>query len=64
MKALIVADVQNDFMADGSLPMKESDQIIPIINNILSDFELARKIGIQLIICLLFLNIMEKGLLI
>ena len=32
MKALIIIDVQNDFMPTGSLPVKEGDQIIPFIN--------------------------------
>ena len=32
MKALIIIDVQNDFMPTGALPVKEGDQIIPFIN--------------------------------
>lgn len=32
MKALIIIDVQNDFMPTGSLPVAEGDKIIPFIN--------------------------------
>lgn len=32
MKALIIIDVQNDFMPSGALPVAEGDQIIPFIN--------------------------------
>ncbi len=32
MKALIIVDVQNDFMPTGSLPVAEGDKIIPFIN--------------------------------
>ncbi len=30
--ALIIADIQKDFLPKGSLPVKESDEIIPILN--------------------------------
>lgn len=40
MNALIILDVQNDFMPDGSLPVAEGDLIIPVINKLLSQFEL------------------------
>jgi nicotinamidase/pyrazinamidase len=39
-KALIVVDAQNDFMPGGSLAVKDGVQIIPKINNLLSEFEL------------------------
>ncbi|GIM55479.1 bifunctional nicotinamidase/pyrazinamidase [Capnocytophaga cynodegmi] len=32
MKALIIIDVQNDFMPTGALPVAEGDKIIPFIN--------------------------------
>lgn len=32
MKALLIIDVQNDFMPTGSLPVANGDQIIPFIN--------------------------------
>lgn len=40
MKALILVDLQNDFCPDGALPVKEGDQIIPLINDLQKDFEL------------------------
>lgn len=32
MKALIIVDVQNDFMPTGTLPVAQGDEIIPFIN--------------------------------
>lgn len=32
MKALVIVDVQNDFMPTGTLPVPQGDQIIPFIN--------------------------------
>jgi nicotinamidase/pyrazinamidase len=40
MKALIVVDIQNDFCPGGSLPVLEGDKIIPVINNLLPNFDL------------------------
>ncbi|MFZ0565404.1 MAG: bifunctional nicotinamidase/pyrazinamidase [Chlamydiales bacterium] len=40
MKALIIIDVQNDFLPGGALPVKEGDQIIPIINELQKSFDL------------------------
>ena len=34
MKVLIVVDVQNDFI-DGSLAVKDAEQILPVINNLI-----------------------------
>ena len=34
-KALIIVDVQNDFLPEGSLAVPESDKIIPIINKLM-----------------------------
>lgn len=39
-KALIVIDLQNDFMPGGTLAVSGSDQIVPVINHILLGFEL------------------------
>lgn len=40
LKALIVVDVQNDFLPGGALPVKEGDKIIPLINQLLDqDFD-------------------------
>lgn len=40
MKALIIVDVQNDFLEGGSLVVPGGNQVIPIINQIQKDFEL------------------------
>jgi nicotinamidase/pyrazinamidase len=40
MKALIVVDVQNDFLPGGALPVPNGDEIIPIINELQERFEL------------------------
>lgn len=40
MKALIIVDVQNDFLPGGSLAVKEGDMVIPVINDLQSKFEL------------------------
>lgn len=40
MKALIVVDAQYDFMPGGALAVENGDQIIPVINNLLPNFEL------------------------
>ncbi|MFD2033715.1 bifunctional nicotinamidase/pyrazinamidase [Belliella marina] len=39
MKALIIVDVQNDFMPGGALAVKEGDQIVPIINQVQDKFD-------------------------
>ena len=38
MKALILVDIQNDFMPTGALPVPEGDVIVPIVNSILDRF--------------------------
>jgi nicotinamidase/pyrazinamidase len=35
MRALILVDIQNDFLPGGALAVKEGDQIIPIVNELL-----------------------------
>lgn len=40
MKALIIVDVQNDFMPGGQLAVAEGDKIVPLINRILPQFDL------------------------
>ena len=40
MKALIIVDVQYDFLPGGSLEVPRGDEIIPIINNIQKDYNL------------------------
>ncbi|MBB6459931.1 bifunctional nicotinamidase/pyrazinamidase [Flammeovirga kamogawensis] len=39
MRALLIIDVQNDFIPGGALQVPEGDHIIPIINNISSKFD-------------------------
>jgi nicotinamidase/pyrazinamidase len=44
MDALIVVDIQNDFLPGGALAVKEGDKVIPVINRLLDmpfDFKLA-----------------------
>ena len=40
MKALVLVDVQNDFMPDGTLAVPKGDEIVPVINSIQSKFDL------------------------
>jgi nicotinamidase/pyrazinamidase len=40
MNALIIVDVQNDFLPGGALEVKEGDAIIPVINYLQKDFDL------------------------
>jgi len=40
MKALIVVDIQNDFLPGGALAVQEGDKIIPIVNNLMPKFDL------------------------
>ena len=40
MNALIIVDVQNDFLPGGALAVKDGDLVIPVINKLQSHFEL------------------------
>lgn len=40
MNALIIVDMQKDFMPGGALPTKEADQIISLINELMEKFSL------------------------
>jgi nicotinamidase/pyrazinamidase len=40
MKALVVVDVQNDFVPGGALPVAEGMQVVPVINRLQQLFEL------------------------
>lgn len=40
MDALLLVDIQNDFLPGGSLEVKEGDQIIPIVNDLQPYFDL------------------------
>lgn len=39
MKALLIVDVQNDFIPGGALAVKEGEQIVPLINQIQEKFD-------------------------
>lgn len=39
MKALIIVDVQNDFIPGGALAVKDGDQVVPIINQLQEKFD-------------------------
>jgi nicotinamidase/pyrazinamidase len=38
VKALLIIDMQNDFMPGGALPVPKADTIIPVINELMGDF--------------------------
>src|SRR6266446_3335156 len=40
MNALLVVDVQNDFLPGGALAVPDGDQIIPIVNRLMDHFDL------------------------
>jgi nicotinamidase-related amidase/8-oxo-dGTP pyrophosphatase MutT (NUDIX family) len=40
MKALVLVDLQNDFVPGGALPVPEGDAIVPLINQLQKQFEL------------------------
>lgn len=40
MKALILVDIQNDFLPGGALAVKDGDQIIPVVNALQASFPL------------------------
>lgn len=40
MKTLIIVDVQNDFMPHGPLAIEQGDEIVPVINDMQSAFDL------------------------
>lgn len=41
MEALIIVDIQNDFLPGGSLAVPEGDKVIPVINELAGSFKLA-----------------------
>ena len=38
-KALILVDIQNDFIPGGALPVPEGDKIVPIVNKLIPLFD-------------------------
>jgi nicotinamidase/pyrazinamidase len=39
MKALVVVDIQKDFLPGGTLAVNQGDEILPVVNQIMPDFE-------------------------
>ena len=40
MKTLLLIDIQNDFMPGGALAVQDGDEIIPVVNGMMPDFDL------------------------
>ena len=40
MRALLVVDVQNDFCPGGALAVPKGDRVVPVINELMAEFEL------------------------
>lgn len=40
MNALLIVDVQNDFCPGGALPVAEGDRVVPVINRLMTAFDL------------------------
>lgn len=40
MKALLIVDVQNDFCLGGSLAVPSGDEVVPVINNLMDEYDL------------------------
>jgi nicotinamidase/pyrazinamidase len=38
--ALIIVDVQNDFLPGGALPIPQGDEVVPVINRLTEVFDL------------------------
>ncbi|MFB6318832.1 isochorismatase family protein [Saccharicrinis sp. FJH54] len=38
MKALLIVDLQNDFLPGGALPAPDGNKIIPVVNTLMEDF--------------------------
>ncbi|MFB6271811.1 MAG: bifunctional nicotinamidase/pyrazinamidase [Salinibacter sp.] len=39
MRALLIADIQNDFCPDGALGVPEGDAIVPVVNDLMEGFD-------------------------
>ena len=39
MKALVIVDLQNDFLPGGALGVREGDLIVPLVNQLMADYE-------------------------
>lgn len=40
MKALLLVDIQNDFLPGGALPVRDGDEVVPVANRVMRDFDL------------------------
>ena len=40
MKALLLVDIQNDFLENGTLAVPQANEIIPVVNSMILDFDL------------------------
>lgn len=40
MKALVLVDIQRDFMPSGALPVPSADEIIPVVNSLMNEFDI------------------------
>ena len=40
MKALLLIDIQNDFLPGGALPVPQGDEVVPVANGLMSKYEL------------------------
>jgi nicotinamidase/pyrazinamidase len=40
MKALLIVDVQNDFCTGGTLPVRDGEKVVPVINNLMERFDI------------------------
>lgn len=40
MKALVIVDLQNDFLPDGALPVPNGQEVIPVINALQADYDI------------------------
>ena len=39
MKTIVLVDIQNDFVEGGALAVPHGNQIVPLVNTILDDFD-------------------------
>ena len=40
MRALILVDIQNDFLPGGALPVPDGDRVVPVANRVMREFDL------------------------
>lgn len=45
MKALVLVDLQNDFMSGGSLAINQGDDVVPVANRLITDYSFDRIIA-------------------